>query len=432
MEMADIAKTEDGSIIKGRRRCILVEGAPGVGKSTFAWKLCRQWSKGKILQQYRLVVLLRLREKRVRETQTASDLFRRCEPTAIEEICRSGGEGVLLVLDGWDELPAEFLDLVQGQELPDATVVVTSRPHASEVIVTECQDCIFQHIEIMGFSKENVLAYMISCAGDDTKLLQGLQTYTSCYPHIRSMMYNPLNAAIVVEVYKNSWKEESTIPKTMTELYSSFIRTLLLRYLREHPVHCNRKWTRRLRQFSDLPPDVYQQLCRVSRVAYEGISNNQQVIFSDLSDDFDSLGLMQCVPELYVDEGAVLSYNFLHSTIQEFLAAFHLSQQSAEKQMEVFKLYKKTRTYQMVLKFLARLTNFKGFSTDTLLSILSWENQLSSGVKLDLDGLHFLFEAKASKNVLNDLQEVDFVSETLELNPFDCYVLGYIAAVSGQ
>ena len=73
------------------------------------------------------------------------------------------------------------------------------------------------------------------------------------------------------------------------------------------------------------------------------------------------------------------------------------------------------------------LTNFKGFSTDTLLSILSWENQLSSGVKLDLDGLHFLFEAKASKNVLNDLQEVDFVSETLELNPFDCYVLGYIA-----
>ena len=76
MKMADIAKTEDGSITKGRRRCILVEGAPGVGKSTFAWKLCQQWSKGRVLQQYRLVVLLRLREKRVRETKAASDLFR--------------------------------------------------------------------------------------------------------------------------------------------------------------------------------------------------------------------------------------------------------------------------------------------------------------------------------------------------------------------
>ena len=76
---------------------------------------------------------------------------------------------------------------------------------------------------------------------------------------------------------------------------------------------------------------MYQQLCRVSRVAYEGISNNQQVIFSDLPDDFDSLDLMQCVPELYVDEGAALSYNFLHLTVQEFLAAFHLSRQSTEK-----------------------------------------------------------------------------------------------------
>ena len=76
MEMADIGKTENGSIIKGRRRCILVEGAPGVGKSTFTWKLCQQWSKGEILQQYRLVVLLRLREKRVRKTKAASDLFR--------------------------------------------------------------------------------------------------------------------------------------------------------------------------------------------------------------------------------------------------------------------------------------------------------------------------------------------------------------------
>ena len=434
MEMADIAKTDNGSIIKGRRKCILVEGAPGVGKSTFAWKLCRQWSKGKILQQYRLVVLLSLREKRVREkTKAASDLFRRCEPTAIEGICRSGGEGVLLVLDGWDELPAElrgkdsfFLDLVQGQELPDATVVVTSRPHASEVIVSECQDRIFQHIEIMGFSQGNVLVYMRSSAGDDAKLLQGLQTYTSCYPHIRSMMYNPLNAAIVVEVYKNSWKEESTIPKTLTELYSSLIRTLLLRYLREHPVHCNRKWTRRLRQFSDLPPDVYQQLYRVSRVAYEGISNNQQVIFSDLPEDFDSLGLMQCVPELYVDEGAALSYNFLHLTVQEFLAAFHLSQQSTEEQIEIFKLHMGTSIYLMVLKFLAGLTSFKGFSAGTLLSILTSESPISSRVKLDLDGLHFLFEAK---KVLNDLSEVDFVSlYPPSFSPFDCYVLGYIAS----
>ena len=436
MEMADIAKTEDGSIIKGRRQCILVEGAPGVGKSTFAWKLCQQWSMGEILQQYRLIVLLRLREKRVRESQNALDLFRRCKQTAIEEICRSGGEGVLLVLDGWDELPAElhgkdsfFLDLVQGQvlELEDATVVVTSRPHASEVIVTECQHRIFQHIEIMGFSEDNVQAYMRSSAGDDAKLLQGLQTYTSYYPHIRSMMYNPLNAAIVVTVYKDSWEDESIVPKTVTELYSSLIRILLLRYLKEHSVYRYTKWAKMLRDFSDLPEDVHQQLCQVSKVAYEGISNNQQVIFSDLPDDFDSLGLMQGVTELYVDEGAVKSYNFLHLTIQEFLAAFHLSQQSTEKQMEIFKLHQETSTYTMVLKFLAGLTKFRGFSSSSLLSILG-KHQIGSTAELDLDGLHFLFEGKEeSIKVLNDLSEVCFCSVP-SISLFEVYILGYIAS----
>ena len=56
IEMSEIAQLPDGS----QPKCILVEGAPGVGKSTFAWKLCRKWGKGKLLQQYQLVVLLML------------------------------------------------------------------------------------------------------------------------------------------------------------------------------------------------------------------------------------------------------------------------------------------------------------------------------------------------------------------------------------
>ena len=75
------------------------------------------------------------------------------------------------------------------------------------------------------------------------------------------MMYNPLNAAIVVEVYRNCYEEESTILKTMTELYSSLIRNLLLRYIKEHPVLGKRQRT--IHQFSDLPSDIYQQFCEV-------------------------------------------------------------------------------------------------------------------------------------------------------------------------
>ena len=60
-DIGQIAQLPDGS----QPKCILVEGAPGVGKSTFAWILCRKWGKGRSLQQYQLVVLLKLRDKNV-------------------------------------------------------------------------------------------------------------------------------------------------------------------------------------------------------------------------------------------------------------------------------------------------------------------------------------------------------------------------------
>ena len=37
-------------------RVIIMEGAPGEGKSTLVWELCRRWEKGEIAQQYQLVL----------------------------------------------------------------------------------------------------------------------------------------------------------------------------------------------------------------------------------------------------------------------------------------------------------------------------------------------------------------------------------------
>ena len=67
---------------------ILVEGAPGIGKTTFAWKVCRKWAKGKILNEYGLVVLLRLRDKRVREVKCVADLFYHSDPELQSSVAR--------------------------------------------------------------------------------------------------------------------------------------------------------------------------------------------------------------------------------------------------------------------------------------------------------------------------------------------------------
>ncbi len=49
----------------GKIRLVFMEGAPGIGKSTFCWELCRKWETSPCMKKYRLVILLRLREEEV-------------------------------------------------------------------------------------------------------------------------------------------------------------------------------------------------------------------------------------------------------------------------------------------------------------------------------------------------------------------------------
>ena len=442
-DIDQVAQLPDGS----QPKCILVEGAPGVGKSTFAWKLCRKWGKGKLLQQYQLVVLLKLRDKSVRVAKNISDLFRyhnhQIQQAAVEEIQRTGGKGVLLLFEGYDELPEKlrtessvFLDVITGEELPEATVLITSRPWASEFLHQEYKGRISQHIEILGFTKANIQSYLKTTAANDPPLLADLKKYISCYPHINSMMYIPLNSAIVVEVYRNSRKDDTLVPKTMTELYSSLVRSLLLRHLLDHPVHGKkRRW--RVRSFSDLPQDVYQQLCELGRIAYEGIVHDQQVIFCDLPENFETLGLMQCAPELYADEGAAVSYNFLHLTVQEYLAGFHLSHQPVEKQIAKYdqakreeqmrrsKQQQQRHHFHMVLQFLSGLKKFKEYSNEQMKTFVR-------DYSVTFDTLHWSFEAHDSKVIARALRSshIGLIKQYNPVTPFDCFVLGYCVSHS--
>ena len=77
-------------------------------------------------------------------------------------------------------------------------------------------------------------------------------------------MYVPLNAAIIVEIYRNS-KSDSLLPHTLTQLYTQLCLTILNRYLKvHHPSIMADK-------FEDLPEELYQQFLHLSKVAFEGL-----------------------------------------------------------------------------------------------------------------------------------------------------------------
>ena len=123
-----------------------IEGAPGSGKSTLCVYICQQWENNQLLLEFTLVILIRLREPEVQEAKCIADLLPGRDPTmsqrAADRICANDGQGVLFILDGWDELSPHlqqnsiFRKLVQpkfSHEIPlhKSAVIVTSRPISS-------------------------------------------------------------------------------------------------------------------------------------------------------------------------------------------------------------------------------------------------------------------------------------------------------------
>ena len=391
---------------------VLIEGAPGIGKSTLAWELCRKWKEFSCMQQYSLVVLLRLREEEVQKIGSVSQLFFSYESEDKDALVKEVGQGkgVLFILDGFDELPkalqrkSYLLNLIKGRVLPASTVLVTSRPSATAELLTSCHPQ--KRVEILGFTQESVKAYARSIFSSDPKKLEKFMAYISISNNlaINSLMYVPLNAAIVVQIYQHS-SNSSILPHTLTELYTQLCLTVLNRYLKANDNYSVNK-------FDDLSDSSRQHFLKLSVIAFEGIKK-EEVIFHNVSPDFVHFGFLDSVSALY--GGGQVSYNFLHLTIQEFLAAYHISQLRGDG-LEVFEQYESDEHWNVVWRFVAGLTKFEHFHGHV---------RFEDAVKLGKLDIQCLFEAQDSTYFHSAPAPKYFEVSVYYPSPLDEYALGY-------
>ena len=408
MGLADIFVSDNESPIK----CILVEGPPGIGKSAFAQQLCRKWDELEIMKRYLLVMLFKLRQKHVHNAKYLYELFfyptdQTMSQGVVDEI--SQGENVPLSLDGLDEFPSSLLQddnclikqIIAGVCLPKATVVVTSRPSAKMSFMM-CQPRVSKHIEIIGFTEESRVKYAQSAFSSQPDMLAHFLKHTCSIPIIDAMMHVPLNCAIVVQIYKECEGARKLIPKTMTQLYTALCRCLLRRYLVENSL-VDRDY-RMPQNLNDLPQDVCKHLCTLSEIAFDGLKQQKLVFYKhELPEGFQHMGFMNECTEQYVDRGIESNYNFLHLSLQEYLAACYISQLPDTEQKRLFLLslsswYMTVRKdVSMVRRFLAGITGFRG---------AVWRNILSQHVLQrrkhtisDPDVCVCLFEAQNHKTV---------------------------------
>ena len=428
IELDDILKVDDNT------RLVVVEGAPGIGKSTLAWELCRQWSTMESMKRFSLVVLIRLQEEGVQSATDISDLFYHANNTISkhvgEEVEKSEGDGVLFVFDGFDQLPAHYrnssksllIQIITGEKLLKTTVLVTSRPSAMSDLQSLFRTDINRHIEILGFSQRAIQQYVESIFESNSDILFSFNIYLLANPVVKGMMYNPLNSAIVVGVYLATYESGKPVPHTQTQLYTELTWYLLLRYMNATGLGDSLA-SKVPNSLEDLPRDIYQQLVNVGMFAFEEKLKNE-MIFKELPEGFSDLGLLVKHTALYA-KSETTTYSFFHLTHQEFISAFYISQLSIKKQRILFNEHN-TTSMDVVWRFVAGLTKMQSIGWDDV-KRLKVEKQIVIDDEVSVHPLiiQCVYEAQDVQSCSNVFGEerLSFISD--RISNFDLYALGY-------
>ena len=189
------------------------------------------------------------------------------------------GDGVLIILEGFDKLPDEqrkkgsvYFNLIERKLLPEATVIITSRPSVSAYLMKYPID---RRLEILGFSEAKIEDYARSVF-KDSKTCDDFLQYINGNPFIKGMMYLPLNAVFVASIFELHHRTDLPYPKTMTQLYDAVTRSLIRRHLVDKKV-VPPEYTLPIRSLQcmedikKLPDLVPNQLLELARIAFEGL-----------------------------------------------------------------------------------------------------------------------------------------------------------------
>ena len=378
---------------------LLIEGRPGSGKTTLVHKFSQDWGRGDIrLESVELLFLVHLRAFFNDPDISLRKIIQRYYVKGsgyVEEIVKfaedHNGKGLCFVLDGLDEYSPRSIDntfifqLIKGELLPKAVVIVASRPAAT----AKLRRVATKRVEVLGFLKEQIYWYVENYKFSEVEnsKRKDLQEYLAEHLNVHHMCYLPIHCAMVCFLFDIMG---SCLPQTETEMYTEFTKHTLLRTLTRSGVDS-------LNSPESLPSNeknIFHQICKLGfekTIASKQVMKKSELdFFMDLTSGSESLGLIT-VDHMASKCGYDNLYSFLHLTFQEYLAAYHISKLAEDEQLKLIRKYGKSEGMYIVWKFFCGLVEFQESNVHIFDHILASK---SKSLKGDLYGVQCAFESQ--------------------------------------
>ena len=337
---------------KGEDVMTLVEGSPGIGKTTFCLKLAYDWAHGKIptecsFPKFEFVLLLKCRDidGDIMDTIREQLLPRDINKETVEKLLHfmediHNQEKILIILDGLDELPEKSQhhvdELLHRRILPFCYVLATSRQERG---IDVRKRFVFDiHLEIKGFTEGDAFEYIrkhfANIGRGHSPKGERLITEIKDNEFLHALRSNPLNLLLLCVIYEDY---EGKLPSSRSRLYQVIVLCLLRRYCAKHNLQAPEG-------DDDLERYFEKDILALGELAWmcllsdrHGFRENE---LAELERRYKGL-VSRHIGLLYKEESLKRltpqhEYYFLHKTFQEYLAAAYVAHKLRRNQLNLF------------------------------------------------------------------------------------------------
>ncbi|KAM8755116.1 protein NLRC3-like isoform 2-T3 [Acanthopagrus schlegelii] len=325
-------------------RTVLTKGVAGIGKTVLTQKFTLDWAEDKANQdiQFTFPFTFRelnvLKEKKFSLVELVHHFF-----TETKEICSFEEFQVVFIFDGLDEcrLPLDFhnteiltdvrestsvdvllTNLIRGKLLPSARLWITTRPAAANQIPPGCVDMV---TEVRGFTNPHKKEYFRRRFRNEeqaSRIISHIKTSRSLHIMCHIPVFCWITATVLEDVLKT--REGGELPKTLTEMYIHFLvvqaKVKNIKY--DGGAETDPHWT----------PESRKMIESLGKLAFDQLQKGNLIFYeSDLTEcgiDITAASVYSGVfTQIFIEERGLYQdkvFCFIHLSVQEFLAAFHV------------------------------------------------------------------------------------------------------------